>query len=381
MSAFDERKMAHAMTVLESVRGNWLLRPGVTAVDLGFKWSEGQMTSRLSIRVHVAQKKPLSELSEADLFPREVDGVPIDVIEAKYGVQMLPSEEEAQLESAQPGRGARFDSIPAGVSIGSPYVSAGTLGAKVVDEATGAEMVLSNWHILVGDPDAERGVAIWQPGRLDGGGSSDAFATLTRWVLGPYDAAVATLDGSREVLAETFEARQLQGASQPMLGMQVWKSGRTTGLTEGMVDGIRMSVPLNYGRAGTVVIRDVFRIVPLPGAGNIEVSLGGDSGSVWATDDGLAVGLHFAGETGNAPEHALANELLPVLSRLQVRLPQATPDPEPDPDPPVEPTPPVDPVDPVAPTPPADPAPPVDETPPTWWQRLMQLLRSLFGLD
>lgn len=381
MSAFDEQEMAHAMTVLEQVRPNWLLRPGVTAVDLGFKWSEGAMTGRLAIRVHVAQKKPLAELSETDMFPKEVEGVLVDVIEAQYGVQQIHPGEEAQLESAQPGRNRRFDEIPAGVSIGSPNVSAGTLGAKVVDEATGTEMILSNWHILVGDPDAEIGLPTWQPGRLDGGNGGDAFATLTRWVLGPFDAAVATVDGSRGVLAETFEGRRLAAAGQPQLGMRVWKSGRTTGLTEGMIDGIRMSVPLNYGRAGTVVIREVFRIVPLPGAGNIEVSLGGDSGSVWATEEGLAVGLHFAGETGNSPEHALANELPPVLSRLQVRLASesAPPDPGPvipdpgDSEPPIS-----GPVD----EEPGDTPPPIQAPPPlTWWQRFVLFWRRLFGLD
>jgi hypothetical protein len=69
MSTFSPEEMEHAQKVLASVRDEWLQREGVTAVDLGFKWSNGEMTGQLAIRVHLAQKKPLSELSEEELFP------------------------------------------------------------------------------------------------------------------------------------------------------------------------------------------------------------------------------------------------------------------------------------------------------------------------
>ena len=57
MSAISPEEMAKAEQALESVRDEWLERDGVTAVDLGFKWSRGEMTGQLSIRVHVARKK------------------------------------------------------------------------------------------------------------------------------------------------------------------------------------------------------------------------------------------------------------------------------------------------------------------------------------
>jgi hypothetical protein len=69
MNTFSPEQMAHATAVLNSVREEWLARDGVTAVDLGFKWSQGLMTGKLSLRVHVAQKRPVAELSEAELFP------------------------------------------------------------------------------------------------------------------------------------------------------------------------------------------------------------------------------------------------------------------------------------------------------------------------
>jgi hypothetical protein len=133
--AFNAEEMVHAQQVLEMVREAWLQRPGVTAIDLGFKWSQGQMTGQLAIRVHVAEKKPFWELSPEELFPEEVDGVPVDVLEATYGIQLVP-EGDVQLEAAVEGRGRRFDPIPLGVSIGNPFTTAGTLGAKVLDAMT-----------------------------------------------------------------------------------------------------------------------------------------------------------------------------------------------------------------------------------------------------
>lgn len=363
MTTFSPEQMEKATAVLNSVREEWLARDGVTAVDLGFKWSEGMMTGQLSIRVHVAQKVPVSELSEAELFPKEVEGIPVDVIEAEYGLQLLPG---AQLEAAPEARKARYDPIPLGVSAGNPRITAGTLGAKVYDAVSLLPMALSNWHVFVGSPSAAPGEAIWQPGALDGGRSTDTFATLSRSVLSPYDAAVAQLTNSREVTTKTLDDDTIEDVTTPLLGMMVWKSGRTTERTEGFIDGIKMTTSINYGAAGVRVIQDVVRIVPRPGAGNVEISMGGDSGSIWVDEaSGKGIGLHFAGEVGNAPEHGLATELQPVLEMLNVVMPAQRPS-EPDPD--------IDPIDP----PPSDddefPQPPQ----PGFFQRLWHSIKSFW---
>ncbi len=367
MTTFSPEQMEKATAVLNTVREEWLAREGVTAVDLGFKWSEGLMTGKLSIRVHVSQKKPLSELSEAEMFPKEIDGIPVDVLEAEYGLQLLPG--QSQLEAAPEARKVRYDPIRLGVSTGNPRITAGTLGAKVYDASSLLPMVLSNWHVFVGNPAAAPGEPIWQPGSLDGGKSTDTYATLSRSVLGPYDAAVAQLTNSREVLTETVDGDVIEDVTAPLLGMMVWKSGRTTERTEGFIDGIKMTTSINYGAAGTRVLQDVVRVVPRPGAGNVEISMGGDSGSIWVDEvSGKGVGLHFAGEVGNAPEHALANELQPVLNMLNVLMPAqrpSEPDPEPDPDP-ITPSP-----------PPSDddfPQPPQ----PGFFQRLWQSIKSFW---
>lgn len=370
MAGISSEEMAKAEQVLESVRDNWLQRDGVTAVDLGFKWSDGQMTSKLSIRVHVVKKKDKLELSEADLFPEEVDGIAVDVIEASYAPQALI---DVQPEAAVEGRGKRWDEIPVGVSIGCKHSTAGTLGAKVIDEETGDEMILSNWHVLAGRQDVEAGLPIWQPGWIDGGTKDEnIIAELTRWVLGPYDAAVARLTGSRTVKTETLEGRAIEDSISPRLGMLVWKSGRSTGFTEGFIDGMSMSVPLNYREAGVHTLKKVFRIVPRPGAAPGEISIGGDSGSTWVDEEsGKVVGLHFAGEVGDSPEHALAHDIGPIISTLKFRFPAQE---EPEPKPPDQPVEPVEP----SPTPLPGPAPrPKPRS--SFWDDLSQFFRRIFG--
>ena len=320
MPVIGPEEMAKAEAALESVREEWLGREGVTAIDLGFKWRQGQMTDELAVRVHVVKKKTEIELSAGELFPKAIQGIPVDVIEASYAPQTLAN---SRPEAAIEGRGRRFDVAPLGVSIGCRYSTAGTLGAKVIDRKSGREMILSNWHVLASRRNVEPDLPAWQPGWIDGGThEANTIATLSRSILGPYDAAVATLTGQRQVTSRTLEGRPIEDVAEPRLGMQLWKSGRSTGYTEGFVDGVKLTVPLSYNAAGVHLLHKVFRIVPVPGGRDQEISIAGDSGSVWVdTLSGKAVGLHFAGEVGDTPEHALAHDLRPVLDELGVRLP------------------------------------------------------------
>lgn len=107
------------------------------------------------------------------------------------------------------------------------------------------------------------------------------------------------------------------------------KSGRTTGVTYGVVRRVGVVVKIDYGGGTGVQEVGGFEIGPDPNnpAPNGEVSMGGDSGSLWliydqnnreATD--IAVGLHFAGETDPDPaaEHAVACNIHSVLEKLNV---------------------------------------------------------------
>ena len=86
---FTEAEVNAATAQLDKVRKEWLKRPGVTAVDVGYKMKARKMLDELAIRVHVKRKLPAEAISEHELFPPELGGFSVDVIEAEYGPQTL----------------------------------------------------------------------------------------------------------------------------------------------------------------------------------------------------------------------------------------------------------------------------------------------------
>ncbi len=295
-------------------------RSNVTAIDVGYKWEAGKQTSETVVRIHVSEKIDEAALEAVELFPKQIDGVPVDVIEATYETRRATQPVEHQ---------SRFDTLLGGISIGHEYSTAGSLGAIVIDEVNERPSILSNWHVLAGAK-SKPGDSIVQPGPYDSGRAPrDTVAFLERSMLDAEgDAAIAHLNGVRgwlPFLYGTFDF--LKGTRDPKLGEVLVKSGRTTGQTAGRVDGegtyfIRYEVsPGVHKRIGVSGFKLVSRQPDNPG--DEEISSGGDSGSLWYhQSSGMAVGLHFAGETDPNPrqEHAIACNLTKVMSRLNVRL-------------------------------------------------------------
>ena len=76
-----EKDVAAATSQLDSVRAEWLERPYVTGLDVGFHYEDGVRCEELAIRVHVLRARP--ELAD-DAFPSFLGTFPVDVIEAEY---------------------------------------------------------------------------------------------------------------------------------------------------------------------------------------------------------------------------------------------------------------------------------------------------------
>ena len=58
-----------------------LKHAGITGVDVGYKYKDGEKTGDLAIRVYVEKKKPLEELSKSERIPKTMNGIKTDVIE------------------------------------------------------------------------------------------------------------------------------------------------------------------------------------------------------------------------------------------------------------------------------------------------------------
>ena len=304
----------------EKAYKSYMSREDVTGVDVGYKYTDGQKSNNMVVRIHVKEKIDESNLEASEIFPKQIDGIPVDVIEAVYQPQI-------HVVQTNSDRQTRRDAISPGISISHSKVSAGTFGAVVYDNVTGRSCILSNWHVLVGSADATPGDPILQPGVADGGRlNRDEVGHLERSILSrDGDAAIAFLDSAsdRTVLSAQYEtAVLLTSARICRVGEILEKSGRTTGVTRGRVDGAG-SYKINYSVGEREI--DGFKVVSVEdnNPNNEEVSSGGDSGSVWYdTVTKQGVGLHFAGETNPSPtaEYGIACHLPSVLTALNVSL-------------------------------------------------------------
>lgn len=218
--------------------------------------------------------------------------------------------------------------IPMGVSISttpsSPYIFAGTAGMRVKSLIVpDIKFILSNNHVIgaIGptlSPDtAPMGTWILQPGTLDIGfdpGTNPICLVGVKLFSVPIDFSLSANNLVDAAIAYTVPALADKeildiGSPTPQLGyalpgMAVMKSGRTTGVTSGMVESINTTVYVDYGEdCGTA--RFIKQVVVTPGT----FSSGGDSGSV-VIESGThtPVGLLFAGGS----THTVMNQILYV---------------------------------------------------------------------
>jgi endonuclease G len=311
------------LALREAVRFH-LFDPNVGLIDFGHPEHDGRIAEdQLAIRIHVRKKLTDIALEAAVAagytrpIPAMIGGFPTDVPEGVYHLHVW-SWRPKPWASPAGAPTAHANPLRGGVSISDEYhIAAGTLGGKVIDRTTGAEMILSNWHVLVADWSAQPGQRVEQPGRLDGGALADTVAALTRDAMAAnLDAAVATLDGSRPLINDQLGLGAIVGVGRAELGMELVKSGRTTGVTYARVTAVEGTAKIAYGTVERV-IRQVITIEPDMGSG--QVSAPGDSGSLWLDAATMrAIGLHFAGS--DMPERALALDMPSVLDALNVDI-------------------------------------------------------------
>lgn len=291
---------------------------GVRGVDLGFVYRGGKRLRTRGVRFHVERKCAEDKLPDGGLLlPREIDGVPCDVVEAAY-------------QPHAPSPRSFFDPIRPGISVGNvARQSTGTFGCIVYDAHSGAPCVLSNWHVLGGSAQCQPGELISQPGPRHLGSEPPRFvAALHKWanLAHGYDAAVALISDGVAADAEVFgSGLKVAGVKQPRAGMRLIKSGTSSETTHALVDGVDGTYEMDYSDYGDRVRwMDGIRLVPDPAyPDEEEISLSGDSGALWLeAATGMAVALHFAGEDGFGPlaEYAVAHPLPRVLQLLDVTI-------------------------------------------------------------
>ena len=306
--------LSQARQIYRQVLSDILARQNVLGVGLGYKERDGKISDELSLIISVAKKLPVEQLAPQDLIPKAFQGLITDVVETGY-IRAFPENPRARRRPAQPG-----------ISVGHHAITAGTFGLLV--QRDGVPFILSNNHVLANCNEAQAGDAIYQPGPSDGGTDAERVATLAEFEPLDYGKkqgecsvanavtiffnGLATLMGSSHrlepvqvtpgnnmmdaalarplspdlVVPQILEIGLPVGVAEPELGMEVQKTGRTTGHTEGVVTQIDATVNVDYNGRNVRFSDQIF---------TTSMSSPGDSGSGILDMERHAVGLLFAG--------------------------------------------------------------------------------------
>lgn len=313
----------------------------VVGVGIGYKKKGRQDTDDLGLIFFVEKKLPPEALAVDQVIPKRIGGVFTDVLEIGR-VTFLERME-------------RFRPAFPGVSISHYRVTAGTFGALVQDRKSGDILILSNNHVLANATDGNDGSAqigdpVYQPGSYDGGGEDDIIGNLERFVpinryskesdckiasfglraansviqaLRPnyhlrlekrgmvnyVDCALAKPLSSDLVKPEISEIGRIAGIKEPEPRLAVKKSGRTSGLTQGRITAIRVSLNVMMNSANDLARFQEQVVADLQSAP-------GDSGSLVVDEENRAVGLLFAG----SKNYTVCNPIQTVLDKLDVQL-------------------------------------------------------------
>jgi hypothetical protein len=312
--------------ILKTNEKNLFKKAGVQAIGLGFKKKNGITSNIKSIIVSVDKKLPLETIKKKDRIPMVLDGVLTDIVETDIIKAMHTSKHRPAI---------------GGTSIGHVDITAGTLGCLVKQQSD--IFILSNNHVMACSNKAEIGDPIIQPGAHDNGKyPEDYIATLEDFVpieIGGLESfcpagnlvkkfcnCLAKLMGSKTrftmirlqnddenlvdcaiakplelklVTPEIMEIGLIADVISAQLGMEIKKSGRTTGLTHGTIEQTDVTVKVQYGEGKIAVFKDQL----MAGA----MCAGGDSGSAVLTEDNQLLGLLFAGSESSTIINRIEN--------------------------------------------------------------------------
>lgn len=236
----------------------------------------------------------LKDEKDKDKTPSELDTVKVKKIvtgEVKT-VDKLPEAITSVLRTA-PAR-----PIYGGISVGNPYVTAGTIGL-----VTQNGYILSNSHVLALNGfhflSLNKPIPIYQPGVYDGGNAANTVGYLYKYIPIKFgsttannyaDAAIATtiVSNYSDAVLDKYNTGlyYINGVTTVNIGDDVRKSGRTTGVTNNTVIDTLASVKVSGYGGKWAVFKDQIIV-------NQPFLQGGDSGSA-VDKNNQFVGLAFA---------------------------------------------------------------------------------------
>ncbi|MCP4662159.1 MAG: CSLREA domain-containing protein, partial [bacterium] len=302
-------------------------KPGVIGVGVTYRGDQ------VALLVLVEEGGPRPELAAS------IEAIPLVVEESAPIVPLNGGEGCAGTGGA--GQGCHVGAvsslpIPMGVNAGPPCpATGGTPGFVACHPASRTRGYVTCNHVAAFDdgcPNGDPGIVQFYQSPFDVSCSEDAvIGTLSdlvtiRYQPYPYNLVDAAFVVSSESQTSPYilDLGYLDVVpTSPILGRCVAKSGRTTGLTYGRINGIHVTNVVNYG-CGSANFIDTVRIEPDDTCGQCEnppcdsFGMPGDSGSaVVDISNHRLVGVLFSGPGTGA---GYANTAPDVLNALEVSL-------------------------------------------------------------
>ncbi|MBM3999784.1 MAG: hypothetical protein FJ297_09650 [Planctomycetes bacterium] len=243
--------------------------PGVLSVDIGLRYVGRRATGEFAVRVHVARKLPEAELPEPRV-PRQLDGVPVDVIARRFHAGRAVAERST---------------VVAGGSIAPHHRPSmyGTMGLALLD---GLDPARERWitcaHVVTGDrPTGD--LARERLPVVDSGQAVVARSLVDRWAADErLDAAVLEPESTA---ASGFAAGMPRPKRIGALTRQdvidrvaLLKYGASTGLSVGEADSVQsLPIPIHMPDGSVLWVRGQVQIRATDG--RAEFAAPGDSGA------------------------------------------------------------------------------------------------------
>ena len=366
-----QRKLTKALQVKAAHEHELFQLPGVHAVSVQPKTTQGVRTTEFAIVVYVVKKKSATELNRDDMVPVQIEGIPTDVVEMPLRVPSngAPDMDRNHYPRLLGGAMIHSDDMEH-VSINRGISQNGTLGCIAINQNTNdpskKAVALTNAHVLldvarttthdnaaVGQPDTsslccksidhtfghiDQDVVLFgidaathpqppQPTGMDAG-----FVTLDPEV--QWSAEVIASGEGDSITTEQIAGAHPVGTNEALFDMSsgtavpiyaVHKRGARTKATTGWLIAIDTTVHTPYKSLDEQVTKDLLLFNQLeiqPQDPTKFFAMHGDSGSVIVNSSHLVVGLLFGvpEDTDPPSSHATACPIADVQTKLGVTV-------------------------------------------------------------
>ncbi len=327
------KKVQRIIELKKLVEKEILSREGVTGIDVGYKYRNGEKTNKLCIRIFV--KKKIENMKSGDVLPKEIGGVKTDIIEEEFTVASRNFDPNTRPDYFN------YDTIMGGMRVqifsgDERSFNPGTAGMVVKDKMTNQPLMLTNWHVIAVGGVIYNNSNVHQPEmkyRIDEFGLTDTTGNVIGNVeRSKLDSGNVFMDagcirlipGKRPIsnqIAKIGEVSGIRELTEFDNDLSVSKKGATTSLTHGFIDGVSSTIKINYAGVGSMNVAGAYRINTDENINGMFADTG-DSGSVVVDDENRVVGLLFAANSRNGT--ALIIPIKNVFDTLDITLPTQT---------------------------------------------------------